>query len=72
MQFTKTGKGLPVQGPDSLKQTPNEFTVSFWVYPTDIDTASYFLNLFNRAFIWGEKATMYIFYKFMTSLSTNT
>lgn len=34
--------------------------------PTDLNTKSYFINLFTRAFIWAESSNTRVFYKFLT------
>jgi|LauGreDrversion4_2_1035121.scaffolds.fasta_scaffold10293_5 hypothetical protein len=43
---------------------PDEFNMAFWVMPTDLNTQSYFINLFDRAFVWAESANTRVSYKF--------
>jgi hypothetical protein len=58
--------GLPLPGPPDFKNMPESFTVSFWVLVKELNTNSFFINLFNRAYIWSESANYKVFYKFMT------
>ena len=54
-----------------MKTMPDEFTVAFWVLPTDMNVNSYFINLFGRAFVWSSSATNKVYYKFITGASTS-
>lgn len=43
-----------------------EFNIAFWVMPTDLNPQSYFINLFERAYVWAESASTRLYYKFVT------
>jgi hypothetical protein len=58
--------GLPLPGPPDLKDMPQTFTISFWVLVKELNSKSFFINLFNRALVWSESANMKVFYKFIT------
>ena len=46
LKFDKDGKGVTVPGPVDWTEVP-DFTVSFWVYVTDLNVESYFLGMFD-------------------------
>lgn len=66
LQFTKQSSGLPLPGPPDFRSTPDEFNIAFWLMPTDLNSKSFFLNMFNRAQIWAESANGRLFYRFIT------
>jgi len=45
---------------------PEEFTIAFWVMTRELNAKSYFINLFQRGYVWGESASSRVYYKFMT------
>ena len=45
---------------------PEQFTVAFWALPRELNSKSFFINFFNRGYIWSETANMRVFYRFMT------
>lgn len=45
--FDKDGKGVVVPGPDDWTEV-GDFTLSFWVLPTQLNADSYFISLFDR------------------------
>jgi hypothetical protein len=53
-------------GPPDFKNMPEEFTVAFWVLPKELNSKSFFVNLFNRAQVWSESANYKVQYKFIT------
>jgi hypothetical protein len=50
--------GLPLPGPPDFKDMPETFTVAFWALPKELNSKSFFVNLFNRAYVWSESANM--------------
>jgi hypothetical protein len=63
---------LPLPGPPDFKAMPDQFTVAFWVLPKELNTKSYFINFFNRGYIWSESASNRVFYKFIIGPNENT
>ena len=49
--------GLAIQGPPDLVDVPDEFTVAFWVRPQVLSTINYFLNAFNRIYVFSQQVT---------------
>jgi hypothetical protein len=64
--------GLPLPGPPDFKEMPTTFTVSFWVLVKELNTKSFFVNLFNRAYVWSESTNNNIWYKFITGPNPDT
>jgi hypothetical protein len=64
--------GLPLPGPPDFKEMPTTFTVSFWVLVKELNAKSFFVNLFNRAYVWSESTNMNIGYKFITGPISDT
>jgi hypothetical protein len=50
---------------------PTEFNIAFWVMPTDLSSKSFFINLFNRAYVWAESSNTRLFYKFQVGIGEN-
>ena len=53
-------------GPPDFKGMPTTYTVSFWVLVKELNAKSFFINLFNRAYIWSESTNYKVGYKFIT------
>ncbi len=51
---------------------PEQFTVAFWALPRELNSKSFFINFFNRGYIWSETANMRVFYKFITGPNENS
>lgn len=64
--------GLPLPGPQDFKTMPEQFTLAFWILPKELNTKSFFINIFNRGYIWSESANMRVFYRFITGPNENT
>jgi hypothetical protein len=53
-------------GPPDFREMPKEFNIAFWIMPTDLNSKSFFVNMFNRAQIWAESSNSRLFYRFIT------
>jgi hypothetical protein len=49
---TGDGKGLAIQGPPDIVDVPNELTIALWVRPDSLLSKSYFVNAFNRVYLY--------------------
>jgi hypothetical protein len=56
LKFTGSGdyKGLAIEGPPDLVDVPQEFTMAFWVRPQALSSINYFLNAFNRLYVFSQ------------------
>ena len=69
LTFTGSGKGITVPGPPDLDQMLEEFTISFWIYPTAFNAESYLLNAFERVHITAS-ASNKLKFKYANSAGT--
>jgi hypothetical protein len=69
MKFDRNGKGVAVLGPSDLTSMLSEFTLSFWIYPTSLNTESVLINIFERIFIVAQSGSNDILFKFQKSSS---
>jgi hypothetical protein len=72
LQFKQNGKGLAVSGPLNFQSMPDEFTISFWMFPTSLNFKSTFLNAFNRVRIFGYSSNLTLNYYYTTGPSGPT
>ena len=69
LTFQGSGKGITVPGPPDLDQMLQEFTISFWIYPTAFNAESYLLHAFERVHITASAANKLSF-KYANSAGT--
>jgi hypothetical protein len=69
LKFTKTGKGVYVPGPIGWTDVP-DFTLSFWVFITNLNADTCLINLFDRAYVTTASADYKIYFKFDRNGST--
>jgi hypothetical protein len=51
---TGDGKGLAVKGPPDMVDVPNELTIALWIRPDILLSRSYFVNAFNRIYLYSQ------------------
>lgn len=57
---------MTLPGPLDLTKVPDEFSIAMWIMPTDLNAQSYFINMFNRAYLRAEVSDNRVFYEFKT------
>ena len=40
--------------------------IAFWVMPSTLNSNSFLVNAFNRAYIWAESSNTNLYYKYVT------
>ena len=49
-----------------MEQMLDEFMIAFWVMPSTLNSNSFLVNAFNRAYIWAESSNTNLYYKYVT------